>query len=70
MQNKTGCVFNIENLSLFPLLFLMVNLYNTGIRRGQMSKEAPAKIASLTLDGVHAAHLAKIFVVCNQEDTA
>jgi hypothetical protein len=35
-----------------------------------MGKEAPAKNASLTLDGVHAVHLAKIFVVCNHKDTA
>jgi hypothetical protein len=35
-----------------------------------MGKEAPAKNASLTLDGAQVAHLAKIFVVCNQEDTA
>jgi hypothetical protein len=35
-----------------------------------MGKEAPAKNASPTLDGAQAAHLAKIFVVCNQKDTA
>ncbi len=35
-----------------------------------MSKEAFAKNASLTLDGAHAAHLARIFVVCNQKDIA
>ncbi len=35
-----------------------------------MSKEASAKNASLTLDGAHAAHLARIFVVCNQKDIA
>jgi hypothetical protein len=35
-----------------------------------MGKEAPAKNTSFTLDGAHAAHLAKIFVVCNRKDTA
>lgn len=35
-----------------------------------MGKEAPAKNASLTLNGAHAAHLAKIFVVSNQKDIA
>jgi hypothetical protein len=35
-----------------------------------MSKEASAKSTSLTLDGAHAAHLAKIFLVCYQKDTA
>ena len=35
-----------------------------------MGKDAPAKNASLTLDGAHAVHLAKIFVVCNQKETA
>ena len=34
-----------------------------------MGKQAPAKNASLTLDGAHAAHVAKIFVVSNQKDT-
>lgn len=34
-----------------------------------MGKEAPAKNASLPLDGVHAAHLAKMFIVYNQKDT-
>ena len=34
-----------------------------------MGKEAPAKNASLTLDGLHAAHLVESFVVCIQEDT-
>ena len=33
-----------------------------------MGKEALAKNASLTLDGAHAAHLAKMFVICNQKD--
>ena len=35
-----------------------------------MGKETPAKNASLALDGAQAAHLAKIFVVCNQKDIA
>jgi hypothetical protein len=35
-----------------------------------MGKEAPAKNASLALDGAYPARLAKIFVVCNQKDTA
>ena len=35
-----------------------------------MGKEAPAKNASLTLDGAQAAYLAKIFVVYNQKDAA
>jgi hypothetical protein len=35
-----------------------------------MGKEATAKNASLTLDGAHAAHLAKVFVVGIQKDTA
>ena len=35
-----------------------------------MGKESPAKNASLTLDGAYPAHLAKIFVVCNQKDIA
>ena len=35
-----------------------------------MGKKAPAKNACLTLDGAHAARLAKIFVVCNQKHTA
>jgi|GEM_PF-3563851 hypothetical protein len=34
-----------------------------------MGKEAPAKSASLTLDGAHAAHLVKIFIVSDQKDT-
>jgi len=35
-----------------------------------MSKEALAQNASLTFNGVHAAQLAKIFVICNQKDSA
>jgi hypothetical protein len=35
-----------------------------------MCKQAPAKIASLILEGAHAAHVATNFVVCNQKDTA
>jgi hypothetical protein len=31
-----------------------------------MGKETPAKSASLTLDGAHATHLVKFFVVSDQ----
>jgi CheY-like chemotaxis protein len=53
-----------------PLLLFEVTLYNTYIRRGYLSKEAPAKSPSPTFDRAHAAPIAKIFVVCDQKDPA
>ena len=45
-------------------------MYNTDIRRGYLSKEGTVQNAPPTLDRGNPAHIAKIFVVCDQKDTA
>jgi len=45
-------------------------MYNTATRSGYLSNEISTKASALTLDRAHAAHIPKIFVVCDQRDTA
>jgi len=46
----------------------MYNISDT--RRGYLSNETSTKESSLTFDRAHAAHIPKIFVVCDQRNTA
>src|SRR6266498_3888882 len=52
------------------LLFLGVPMYNTYVRSGNLSNETSTNDQSLTFDRANAVHIPKIFVVCDQKDTA
>jgi len=45
-------------------------MYNTNTGRGYLSNENSAKDQPLTFDRANAVHIPKVFVVCNQRDTA
>ena len=45
-------------------------MYNTDTRRGYLSNETSTKDQFLTFDRANAAHIPKVFVVCDQRDTA
>jgi len=45
-------------------------MYNTYVRSGNLSTENSTNDQSLTFDRANAVHLPKIFVVCDQKDTA
>jgi DNA-binding response OmpR family regulator len=45
-------------------------MYNTDTRRGYLSNENSAKDHPLTVDRANAVHIPKVFVVCDQMDTA
>ena len=45
-------------------------MYNTDTRRGYLSNETSTKDQSLTFDRATAVHIPKVFVVCDQRDTA
>ena len=45
-------------------------MYNTFIRRGYLSKETSTKDSAMTFDRADAVHIPKVFVVCDQRDTA
>jgi DNA-binding response OmpR family regulator len=45
-------------------------MYNTDTRRGYLSNENSAKDQPLTFDRANAVHIPKVFVVCDQRDTA
>jgi two-component system OmpR family response regulator len=45
-------------------------MYHTDIRKGYLNNENSAKDQPLTLDRANAVHVPKVFVVCDQRDTA
>jgi len=45
-------------------------MYHADIRRGSLSNENSAKDQTLTFDRANAVHVPKVFVVCDQRDTA
>ena len=45
-------------------------MYNTDTRRGYLSHETSIKDQSLIFDRANAVHIPKVFVVCDQKDTA
>jgi len=45
-------------------------MYHTDTRRGYLSNENSAKDQPLTFDRANAVHILKVFVVCDQRDTA
>jgi len=62
-------IFHVESGATY-LLFLGMPMYNTYVRSGNLSNETSTNDQSLTFDRVNSVHIPKIFVVCDQRDTA